>query len=518
MLVHSSQTETPSYYFALRDDFSYGAYMEQRSHIDRVVLAIDKSTEETVGNAKQIAKMLHGDILNVSDEVSKLADITEVGFCRIEIGLERIQDGISELKEICQIGFQTLNRAIVQSNHLLGELLSVAERPDQTWAREKYNNARTCIDRGLWEEALEFIDKAISGDTHNPGFKLDPQFHFLRGIIFLGSETTPTNLIDLSIAYESFRLCERYCGALENELKAESLTYAAWCKYCSNDLASAVEIVEQAIAFDSESGEANYLYSKFLVHTKKIVEAKEPFTNALKKSPLFAVRAKNDGDFLVCEAAVNSWVEEFRVFDERRLASEIGEVLPVETHTSLIALANENQIPTLENNNLYAVQVANQVKKLTLLEIEFVRKNIEETVAPLRVFQRKLVRELSNKAERLATSKPSIESSNRSGLSLTLGAAAAVPGILLAGKVFSLVSSIDDTGYADFFGAIAFAAVASFIGGWGYAFGSDLGDKISKSMSKVRYRKEERELSTTVMAGLSIKDKVNSIRSKLDMT
>lgn len=89
-------------------------------------------------------------------------------------------------------------------------LIKLAKTPVQTVAFNHFEIARDAFRQNLLQEALEELQKAISGDHTSPGYKLEWRFHQMVGIIRLGFADADLAVIDLMQAEQAFLHAARY--------------------------------------------------------------------------------------------------------------------------------------------------------------------------------------------------------------------------------------------------------------------------------------------------------------------
>lgn len=83
------------------------------------------------------------------------------GFDRLSYHLQDISSGISGLNATFHWGFGQLIAGIGHMNDVLSELLKIAKTPVQTVAFNHFEIARDAFRKGLLQESLEELDKAI---------------------------------------------------------------------------------------------------------------------------------------------------------------------------------------------------------------------------------------------------------------------------------------------------------------------------------------------------------------------
>ena len=328
-----SRPTSPAYYY-FSEDFDYRSYLEERSHFDDVVLAIDEQTAAIVGSASEISNSI-GDsayvlsetldegfgevssrLQEVGEAVSNLNDSLADGFESVCVRLDDIDGSVQDLSSICQIGFVNLAASASRTNNLLETLIDRIETPDYVWAKEKIDAAEKCVTQKLWPEAIEFSTKAIEGDANNSGYSIEPKFYFFRGSILIGALQTDPEFVDADRARRDFENAAKYCP-LENAMfKKVSLTHAGWCAYCTGSIDEAASILLEAALINEIYPEAEYLLAKSNARIGKADRVDAYLSYCFDHDPNFAVRALNDLDFLKYRDAVLELVSAAR--DKRK--------------------------------------------------------------------------------------------------------------------------------------------------------------------------------------------------------
>ena len=270
MVILENKSRIPDVYFSLSEDFDYRKYLEEKSHSDEIVLAIDRSTSQIIGGAQQFAdrigqgaEVLSGSFDQVGRTLSEgfgqvtgkldTIDATlQSGFELVSINLNQIDHSIGDLSNIVELGFEQLTKQAIVANELLGELVTLFKTPEQVWAREQFDNAKVCIERGLWDDALDYINKSIHGDDNRYcGFRIAPEFHFLKGKILLQYPEVGCDQDFLDLALASFQQAIKYCGKEHDGLKAESFLNVSWCYYCFGDFDNALKAISDSLEYSS---------------------------------------------------------------------------------------------------------------------------------------------------------------------------------------------------------------------------------------------------------------------------
>ena len=144
----------------------------------RVYMEISRQTLEIVASQEALAR----EQINVAEQSARS---TREGFEVLSYRITEISSGVSELNATFHWGFSDMLAQLGHMNDTLSELVKSAKTPLHTVAFNHFELARDAFRQGLYKEALEELDKAVSGDYSSPGYRLEWRFHHLRGIIRL---------------------------------------------------------------------------------------------------------------------------------------------------------------------------------------------------------------------------------------------------------------------------------------------------------------------------------------------
>lgn len=325
-----NNTTTPPAFYAYSADFDYRKYLEERSHSDRIVMSVDDQSAAIIGGTQALAKKMEyaahlvtGQVMQsgraiesrlgqIDNSLLRIDTTLRDGFETVSADLRNIGDNIVDMHMAMNEGFTALLESSNRTNNILSHISHLIETPDQVWANEKFKAARTCSERGLWSEALEFVTLAIEGDERHSGFKLEPSYYFLRGRILEGAIGTEIELVDLAAAKGDFMLAYRYCSPTDHYFRRLALTRAAWCCYCLGNFSEAEQHLIAAIKLPAQLPESNYILAKVRIRAGKMTLAQDPLASAIYFDSVYAYRAINDPDFTPHLAIVREWLSQQR--------------------------------------------------------------------------------------------------------------------------------------------------------------------------------------------------------------
>lgn len=220
-----------------------------------------------------------------SENVSVLRDISSsvaAGFESVSLEIGDLSAEIRELNATFHWGFSELLTEAGRINDSLEELVRLAKTPAQTWAYEQFEIARDADRKGLHEEALEYLNRAINGYGGQTGYNLEYRFHFLLGRIRLGSfRNYFTEIVRLPEAERSFLYAARYAAQDAPGEAAQALLAAGWAAYCQGEVTKAGEHTRKALSLDPDLAEAYFQLAKISAHIDNVEDALAPLRQAI---------------------------------------------------------------------------------------------------------------------------------------------------------------------------------------------------------------------------------------------
>jgi tetratricopeptide (TPR) repeat protein len=240
-----------------------------------------------------------------------ISDAVSSGFEQLSFDMQAISGGIAELTAVFEWGFSELLTGVGHINDSLQALLQIAKTPAQTWAYEQFEIARDGFRKGLYEEALEYLNRSIEGHGDNTGYKIEYRFHFLLGTIRLGSfQNNSPSIVDLGEAEKAFLAAAKYARHDQPKEAGRSFLAAGWVAYLQDKIPEAEKLTEQAISLYPELGEAYYQLAKILMHRGDPENALLPLRKAIELDRNYTIKASSDDDFRVYDKQVSGLIEQ----------------------------------------------------------------------------------------------------------------------------------------------------------------------------------------------------------------
>lgn len=302
-------------------NFNYLKYLEEKSHFDRLQMSVSSDVRSLVASNEYLADQNIKAVHQASEEITgaigqqteQLGAKLDAGFDKLSFDIGEVRQSVDRLATICETGFSEISLQIGQLNEGIHQLIEIAKNKDQTWAFEQFEIARDTFRRRLFGESLDYIDRAISGHGHRPGYKLEHRFHYLRGLIHLGNEQNfDPEIVDPVAAIEDFKASARYAEHVDNEGVARALQMAGWASYCAGDLTQSEKFLREALRYSEDNLHTNFLLGKTLLRQGQTGEAKPFFVKAMHGDIHYALRAGADPDYLRHKDTLESWIEEYR--------------------------------------------------------------------------------------------------------------------------------------------------------------------------------------------------------------
>ena len=290
-------------------NFSRDTAPASRKARHRISAIISKKTRDVIASNDALARESI-QALEAAEEHPSM--ILPEGFLRLLYDLQDISPGISGLNATFHWGFGQMIASMGKMNDTLTDLFKAARTSAQTAAYEHYEIARDAFRQQLYEESLEALDKAISGDHISPGYKLEWRFHHMKGTIQLGFAGSDPALIDHAGAEKSFLLAARYAKADYPEHAAQAYLCAGWAAYCQGRMDEALSHTEQAITINPNLGEAYFQTAKIHMATGEVEAALTTLEKAIDIDRFYALKAAGDGDFQKHDMELRDFLETLR--------------------------------------------------------------------------------------------------------------------------------------------------------------------------------------------------------------
>ena len=299
---------------------SYSDYLQAKSFEKSLKSEISSSAKAIVASNEQLQR----------ENISVLRDLStsvSAGFESLSVEISDLSAGIRELNATFNWGFSELLTQAGRINDSLEELVRLAKTPAQTWAYEQFEIARDADRKALFEEALEYLNRAINGYGGQTGYNLEYRFHFLLGRIRLGSfRNHSKEIVNLPEAERSFLSAARYAAQDAPKEAAQALLAAGWAAYCRGDMTCATNYTQQALSIDPRLAEAQFQLAKVLMHSTDPEAAVDSLKQAIELDRGYTIKAAADDDFKKHENYILHLFDQLRNSAKTRAEKAIGAI------------------------------------------------------------------------------------------------------------------------------------------------------------------------------------------------
>lgn len=284
-----------------RASLTYPEFLQAKEFEKSYRYAIDEQTRALIANENDLAE-------------AHIAVIREQNSLLAEIGTT-IATNIAEINGTLNWGFSEVIAGIGRLNDQLSDLVKIARTPAQTWAYEQFDIARDAYRKSLYSESLRYLDRAINGAAGSAGYDLEYRFHFLKGLILLGSyANNDPSVLDLPAAETSFLLAARFSRSDYQEESARSLLLASRAAYCNRKLDHAMRHITECISLAPRPvAEAHFQRAKiFCAMGERLHDAAEDIIVAVRLERVYALKIGSDGDIAPHESLVMARIDKLR--------------------------------------------------------------------------------------------------------------------------------------------------------------------------------------------------------------
>lgn len=273
---------------------SYTDYLQRRELDDHLAFQITEPIKELITSNSEA---LNAQINALERVEAAQAQAAYEVVCAIQDLQEATESGFRHIGSILEWGFSEVIVQISRTNDLLTDIRNLAENRSLTWAYEQFNRARDRYRRGHFLEALESVDKAINGHGTELGDSTEHRFHYLRGIIRLGSlKNHSSDVVDLAEAEQAFLTSAKYAVHDFPAEAADSLMCAAHAANLLGHYADAAEYAERGLRLRDTAG-LRYENARALLQLKKVLEAEEHLQWAIRLDKNLLIKAVGDPAF-----------------------------------------------------------------------------------------------------------------------------------------------------------------------------------------------------------------------------
>jgi len=252
---------------------------------------------------EQVKRLITANDQALSAQIRQIGEANRPRY-EVRLSIEKLQKyivkGFARAGSIVEWGFNELVMPLTRTNDLLSDMLLTAKTPSEAWAFEQFERARNEYRRGLYAEALESLNHAITGFANNAGHKSEHRFHFLRGLVYFGGRlNTSPEIVDLAKAKDSFKECARYAIQDFPLEAASALLFAARAANLLGDYEEARELACEGLGWAGlELAGLHYEAARALINLDQEDLAADHALEAIRLDKMLILMVSGESDFV----------------------------------------------------------------------------------------------------------------------------------------------------------------------------------------------------------------------------
>ena len=168
--VHGSSLSYRDYLMAQGFERSIKSEISEQTRL--LIASNEELQREHISVSRSLSDSVSSGIEQLSSDLNSLSRGVSEGFEQLAWKIDELSQGLVELNSTFQWGFSELLVSVGRVNDSLQELIIIAKTPAQTWAYEQFEIARDAFRKEFYEEAIEYVERAINGYASNTGYKL----------------------------------------------------------------------------------------------------------------------------------------------------------------------------------------------------------------------------------------------------------------------------------------------------------------------------------------------------------
>ncbi|MDD5177237.1 MAG: hypothetical protein PHQ05_12535 [Sterolibacterium sp.] len=272
---------------------SYGDFLRIKQLEGSIRYGIDNQNKHLIATNEQLSEC----------GIEVLSVNPDRGFTMLSQNLGQVTDlareGATEIVGRFNWGFSDALISQGQMNVQLAELIKLTKTATQTWACEQFEIGRDEFRRQLYPEALQSVTRAIEGQENNPGIKTEFRFHFLAGIIRLGSyNNSLSEVINPQLAQQAFLAAARCAQTTYPADAGQSLICAGRAALVEGAFDAAIVHTRKGLSFIPTHAVGMYQLARALFLKGETSEAKERLADAILLNVEQALHASGDPDII----------------------------------------------------------------------------------------------------------------------------------------------------------------------------------------------------------------------------
>jgi len=321
----------------------YQEYLQAKSFEDSLRGEISSASRSIIASNEELSRDHISVLESTSSAITR--ELHQVSF-----DVRTLSHGVAELNSTFSWGFSEVLTMLGGLHDSLDELIRIAKTPAQTWAYEQFEIARDAFRQELYDDAIQYLHRAISGHGDYTGYTLEYRFHYLLGTIRVGSfKNHSKQIVDPAQAEQAFLNAAKYARRDHPKESARSYLGAGWAAYCQGHIKDAERYSGDAVALDGSLAEAHFQLAKVQMHSGNPEAALIALRTAITIDRGYTLKACMDGDFIRYQPKVESLIETLRQEAKEQVQRSFeqapGEIADMQRrHAELFPLAGDEAI------------------------------------------------------------------------------------------------------------------------------------------------------------------------------
>lgn len=283
------------YDYSASGKLSYVDFLRLKQSGETLRFAIDNRFKDRVATSSQLSE--HG--LTVSP-----ADL-EHGFTMLSQALPTMDAEQGDGTEASgRLHWGYIDGLISQSqiNFQLDELVQQNKPTGSKWAYEQFEQGCAQFRQQLYKEAFQSVSRAIDGAGSNKGNKTEFRFHFLMGLIRLGSyRCAAPELVNPPLSQLGFQAAARHAAATHRVEAGHAMICAGRAALIAGDLEDAIAHTRKGLSTLPVHAAGMYQLGRALFLKGMLREAAERLVDAILLDVERALHAIGDLDFVAAK-------------------------------------------------------------------------------------------------------------------------------------------------------------------------------------------------------------------------
>ncbi|MFA7281122.1 MAG: hypothetical protein WC100_13615 [Sterolibacterium sp.] len=283
---------------------SYGDFLRIKQPEGTLRFGIDNQFKDRVATSLQLSE--HGFTLSLTNP--------EQGYTLLSQAMPAMEADLdADAAAGGKLHWGYIDGLIAQSqiNFQLNELVQQNKTAGSKWAYEQFEQGCAQFRQQLYKDAFQSISRAIDGTGSDKGNKTEFRFHFLMGLLRLGSyRSTSPDLVNPPLAQHGFLTAARCAAATHPAEAGHAMICAGRAALVAGDLEDAISHTRKGLSTLPGHAAGMYQLGRALFLKGARREATERLVDAILLDVERALHAIGDPDFVAAKDFLDSVLQQ----------------------------------------------------------------------------------------------------------------------------------------------------------------------------------------------------------------